>query len=246
MPAVHARAAADAGGCSRGWCGPTLEPFARGVWTAGVSPASPGAEGVGREFTTSRCLGLNAGRHRTADARQARCLRSTHALRASPTRVCALGVDRGRPARLVCFAGCGSDRHHLARPGCTVTRQRTAGARQAICLRSTYAAIVADAWSRGECGPRSGGGGIRRLAKRAAGDHAIGCADRPRRCRGPRREWVGGRVSVRPTPKRWGWDSNPRDPEESAGFQDRCLRPLSHPTKGAVGVYERCPLFTAL
>jgi len=28
--------------------------FARSVWTAGVSPASPGAEGVGREFTTSR------------------------------------------------------------------------------------------------------------------------------------------------------------------------------------------------
>ena len=27
-----------------------------------------------------------------------------------------------------------------------------------------------------------------------------------------------------------GWDSNPRDPCGSAGFQDRCLQPLDHPS----------------
>ena len=30
---------------------------------------------------------------------------------------------------------------------------------------------------------------------------------------------------------RMGWDSNPRDPCRSAGFQDRCLQPLGHPSK---------------
>src|SRR3954471_18523918 len=32
---------------------------------------------------------------------------------------------------------------------------------------------------------------------------------------------------------RWrkGWDSNPRYPCRHAGFQDRCLKPLSHPSK---------------
>jgi site-specific DNA recombinase len=29
---------------------------------------------------------------------------------------------------------------------------------------------------------------------------------------------------------RMGWDSNPRDPCEPAGFQDRCLQPLDHPS----------------
>ena len=29
---------------------------------------------------------------------------------------------------------------------------------------------------------------------------------------------------------RWGWDSNPRYLLRYSGFQDRCLRPLSHPT----------------
>jgi hypothetical protein len=29
---------------------------------------------------------------------------------------------------------------------------------------------------------------------------------------------------------RMGWDSNPRDPCGSAGFQDRCLQPLDHPS----------------
>ena len=27
-----------------------------------------------------------------------------------------------------------------------------------------------------------------------------------------------------------GWDSNPRDPFRPAGFQDRCLQPLGHPS----------------
>src|SRR3982751_5071401 len=27
-----------------------------------------------------------------------------------------------------------------------------------------------------------------------------------------------------------GWDSNPRDPCGPAGFQDRCLQPLGHPS----------------
>lgn len=29
---------------------------------------------------------------------------------------------------------------------------------------------------------------------------------------------------------RMGWDSNPRDAYTSAGFQDRCLQPLGHPS----------------
>ena len=29
---------------------------------------------------------------------------------------------------------------------------------------------------------------------------------------------------------RWEWDSNSRRPLERDGFQDRCFRPLSHPT----------------
>ena len=29
---------------------------------------------------------------------------------------------------------------------------------------------------------------------------------------------------------RMGWDSNPRDPCGPAGFQDRCLQPLGHPS----------------
>jgi hypothetical protein len=36
--------------------GTTPEPFARCVWTAGVSPASPGAEGVGQSPRTSAGL----------------------------------------------------------------------------------------------------------------------------------------------------------------------------------------------
>src|SRR5437764_15148108 len=30
---------------------------------------------------------------------------------------------------------------------------------------------------------------------------------------------------------RKGWDSNPRYPCRHAGFQDRCLKPLGHPSK---------------
>jgi hypothetical protein len=29
---------------------------------------------------------------------------------------------------------------------------------------------------------------------------------------------------------RMGWDSNPRNPRGFAGFQDRCLQPLGHPS----------------
>ena len=29
---------------------------------------------------------------------------------------------------------------------------------------------------------------------------------------------------------RMGWDSNPRDALTPAGFQDRCLKPLGHPS----------------
>ena len=32
---------------------------------------------------------------------------------------------------------------------------------------------------------------------------------------------------------RKGWDSNPREALTSAGFQDRCLKPLGHPSKSA-------------
>ena len=32
------------------------------------------------------------------------------------------------------------------------------------------------------------------------------------------------------TPKRTGWDSNPRAAFTTAGFQDRCIRPLCHPS----------------
>src|ERR1700730_12738349 len=31
--------------------------------------------------------------------------------------------------------------------------------------------------------------------------------------------------------ERMGWDSNPRYPCGHAGFQDRCLKPLGHPSK---------------
>src|SRR5437773_10543524 len=33
---------------------------------------------------------------------------------------------------------------------------------------------------------------------------------------------------------RKGWDSNPRYPCRHAGFQDRCLKPLGHPSVAAV------------
>ena len=44
--------------------------------------------------------------------------------------------------------------------------------------------------------------------------------------------WVSARrlcAACRPF-WRMGWDSNPRDPCGSAGFQDRCFQPLSHPS----------------
>jgi hypothetical protein len=33
---------------------------------------------------------------------------------------------------------------------------------------------------------------------------------------------------------RMGWDSNPRRACTLAGFQDRCLKPLGHPSKGSI------------
>ena len=35
---------------------------------------------------------------------------------------------------------------------------------------------------------------------------------------------------------RKGWDSNPRYPCGHAGFQDRCLKPLGHPSKPGIAV----------
>ena len=45
-------------------------------------------------------------------------------------------------------------------------------------------------------------------------------------------EPAGGRAQrrVRRAKQRRGWDSNPRDPCGPAGFQDRCLQPLGHPS----------------
>jgi len=71
--------------------------FAHSVWTAGVSPASPGSQvvreidGFGASTSTSTST-----RTRTS---------STPALRSSPPVVREQGVDRGRLARLAWFAG---------------------------------------------------------------------------------------------------------------------------------------------
>jgi hypothetical protein len=47
--------------------------------------------------------------------------------------------------------------------------------------------------------------------------------------------WVDGQQSEIPQKFqldwRTGWDSNPRESCPSAGFQDRCLKPLGHPSK---------------
>src|SRR6266576_5157736 len=37
---------------------------------------------------------------------------------------------------------------------------------------------------------------------------------------------------------RKGWDSNPRYPCRYAGFQDRCLKPLGHPSKPLISLTE--------
>ena len=45
--------------------------------------------------------------------------------------------------------------------------------------------------------------------------------------------WAAGMVSKIGLPRiiwRKGWDSNPRYPCRYAGFQDRCLKPLGHPS----------------
>ena len=41
---------------------------------------------------------------------------------------------------------------------------------------------------------------------------------------------------------RWrrGWDSNPRGTFIPAGFQDRCLQPLGHPSSGSFRIYRIC------
>jgi len=52
-------------------CGRRRQLIARWVWTAGVPPASLRLQGVREGFTTSRDLGPNATRHRTAGAWQA-------------------------------------------------------------------------------------------------------------------------------------------------------------------------------
>src|SRR3569833_2333290 len=39
--------------------------------------------------------------------------------------------------------------------------------------------------------------------------------------------------------KRMGWDSNPRYPYEYAGYQDRCLKPLSHPSGSLQARFKR-------
>ena len=42
------------------------------------------------------------------------------------------------------------------------------------------------------------------------------------------------RISLKKQGTSWrrGWDSNPRDGRPPAGFQDRCLQPLGHPSLG--------------
>src|SRR5262249_52229152 len=40
---------------------------------------------------------------------------------------------------------------------------------------------------------------------------------------------------------RMGWDSNPRDPCGPAGFQDRCLQPLGHPSFDRLTAYISRP-----
>src|SRR4029077_13963383 len=42
-------------------------------------------------------------------------------------------------------------------------------------------------------------------------------------------------------PWRMGWDSNPRDPCRPAGFQDRCLQPLGHPSDKSDQILSEWP-----
>ena len=41
--------------------------------------------------------------------------------------------------------------------------------------------------------------------------------------------------------RRMGWDSNPRYAYTHGGFQDRCLKPLGHPSRIAVNKTSRPP-----
>src|SRR6202011_5194494 len=45
---------------------------------------------------------------------------------------------------------------------------------------------------------------------------------------------------------RKGWDSNPRYPCRHAGFQDRCLKPLGHPSVSGISIAYRRPLSNAM
>jgi hypothetical protein len=45
---------------------------------------------------------------------------------------------------------------------------------------------------------------------------------------------------------RKGWDSNPRYPCRHAGFQDRCLKPLGHPSLRGFSIAYRKPLANAM
>ena len=57
-------------------------------------------------------------------------------------------------------------------------------------------------------------------------------AENPATPRQPVRHEIVTHVSGLDTTSRWrkGWDSNPRCPCRHAGFQDRCLKPLGHPS----------------
>ena len=60
--------------------------------------------------------------------------------------------------------------------------------------------------------------------------------------RGPR--WGRGRCNGHVSLQKWrrGWDSNPRTSHPVGGFQDRCLRPLGHPSgRASVPTARRWP-----
>ena len=83
--------------------------------------------------------------------------------------------------------------------------------------------------------PRSGRVKTSSSARSARDCGPSAARDAPRRLGGAGRT-NAARPLVEPgevlpaTLKRWGRDSNPRDPDGSAGFQDRYIQPLCHPT----------------
>jgi site-specific DNA recombinase len=88
---------------------------------------------------------------------------------------------------------------------------------------------------------RIDGGGYRRDHLRALAQR-VEVADREVRIIGSKNDLLQtltAAAGVKPTTPgvrssvlkwRMGWDSNPRGPCEPAGFQDRCLQPLDHPS----------------